>query len=41
MSCILRIAGEKLNIDELLAIDSEPSAYWVKGEPKLQSQPNS
>ena len=40
MSCILRIAGEKLNIDELLAIDSEPSAYWVKGEPKLQSQPN-
>jgi len=40
MSCILRIAGEKLNINKLLAIDSEPEVYWVKGEPRLQSDPN-
>ena len=40
MSCILRVAGEKLDINELLDVEWEPEVYWVKGEPRLQSRPN-
>lgn len=41
MSCILRVVGEELNVKELLKINSKPDTYWVKGEPRLLSKPNS
>jgi len=40
MSCVLRITGEKLNINKLLTIAPEADAYWEKGEPRLLTKPN-
>lgn len=40
MSCILRVLGKELNVNELLKIDSNPDTYWIKGEPRLLSKPN-
>jgi len=40
MSCILRVVGEELNVNQLLKIDSNPDTYWIKGEPRLLSKPN-
>ena len=40
MSCVLRVIGEELNIEELLKIDSNPDTYWKKGEPRLKTKPN-
>lgn len=37
MSCILRVVGKELNVEELLAIDSNIDTYWKKGEPKLKT----
>ena len=40
MSCVLRIIGENLNVEELLKIDSNPDTYWKKGDSKLRTRPN-
>ena len=40
MSCVLRVIGKELNVEELLKIDSNPDTYWKKGEPRLKTKPN-
>ena len=39
MSCVLRVIGKELNVEELLKIDSNPDTYWKKGEVKLKTKP--
>ena len=39
MSCVLRVVGEKLNVDELLKIDSTPDVSWKKGESRFKTKP--
>ena len=39
MSCVLRVIGEKLNVEELLKIDSNPDTYWKKGDPRIRTKP--
>ena len=40
MSCILRVFGERLDIDKLIStVSMEPDHVWHKGEPRYKSSP--
>jgi hypothetical protein len=42
VSCMFRVSGECLDIEELLkAITLEPNRVWRKGEPRSESKPDS
>ena len=41
MSCILRVSGDHLDVDALLAsIQLAPDRIWNRGEPRTRSKPN-
>jgi hypothetical protein len=40
MSCILRISGTNLNLDELPSIGLFPDTTWEKGKPKYPKKPD-
>jgi len=39
MSCVLRIIGKELKINDLLNIKLETDSYWSKGEPRFSRKP--
>jgi hypothetical protein len=42
VSCMFRVSGEYLDIEELVkAITLEPNRVWRKGEPRSESKPDS
>jgi hypothetical protein len=34
MSCVLRVTGKDLNIDDVLSINLKTDSFWKKGQPK-------
>ena len=40
MSCILRISGTDLSLDELEKIKFAPDSTWQKGTPKISNKPD-
>ena len=39
MSCVLRIIGKDLSINDLLDIKLETDSFWRKGEPRFSTKP--
>ena len=39
MSCVLRIVGKDLRINDLLDIKLETDSFWSKGEPRFSTNP--